>query len=101
MALDGKSFFYVNPLSVNPRSCHDDPGKQHVKPVRQKWFGCACCPPNLARLISSLNDYCISSNDTNIFIHMYIGGNFSNDKAKISINSNYLTHGEDEFVITV
>ena len=54
MALDGKSFFYVNPLSVNPRSCHDDPGKQHVKPVRQKWFGCACCPPNLARVISLL-----------------------------------------------
>ena len=54
MALDGKSFFYVNPLSVNPRSCHDDPGKQHVKPVRQKWFGCACCPPNLARVISSI-----------------------------------------------
>lgn len=47
MALDGKSFFYVNPLSVNPRSCREDPGKQHVKPVRQKWFGCACCPPNL------------------------------------------------------
>ena len=32
---------------------------------------------------------------------MYIGGNFSNDKAKISINSNYLTHGEVEFNITV
>lgn len=57
--------------------------------------------PNLARLISSLNDYCISSNDNNIFVHMYIGGNFSNDEAKISINSNYLTHGEVEFDITV
>ena len=32
---------------------------------------------------------------------MYIGGNFSNDEAKISINSNYLTHGEVEFDITV
>ena len=32
---------------------------------------------------------------------MYIGGNFTNDEAKISINSNYLTHGEVEFDITV
>ena len=54
MALDGKSFFYVNPLEVLPEACHKDERKFHVKPVRQKWFGCACCPPNLARIISSL-----------------------------------------------
>lgn len=48
MALDGRSFFYVNPLEVNPEACHKDERKAHVKPVRQKWFGCACCPPNLA-----------------------------------------------------
>ena len=46
MALDGKSFFYVNPLEVVPEACHKDERKFHVKPVRQKWFGCACCPPN-------------------------------------------------------
>ena len=54
MALDGKSFFYVNPLEVLPEACHIDERKFHVIPVRQKWFGCACCPPNLARLISSI-----------------------------------------------
>ena len=41
MALDGKSFFYVNPLEVVPEACHRDERKAHVKPVRQKWFGCA------------------------------------------------------------
>lgn len=62
MALDGKSFFYVNPLEVNPESCHKDERKFHVKPVRQKWFGCACCPPNLARLLSSIGSYAYTEN---------------------------------------
>ncbi|MDE6155986.1 MAG: glycoside hydrolase family 127 protein, partial [Eubacterium sp.] len=57
MAEDGKSFFYVNPLEVLPEASHFDSRKRHIKPVRQKWFSCACCPPNLARLISSLNEY--------------------------------------------
>lgn len=57
MALDGKHFFYVNPLEVHPESSENDPGKSHVKPVRPQWLGCACCPPNLARLLSSLGRY--------------------------------------------
>ncbi|SDB41653.1 hypothetical protein SAMN02910298_02067 [Pseudobutyrivibrio sp. YE44] len=57
MALDGKHFFYVNPLEVNPAKSLKDPTKSHVKPVRPSWLGCACCPPNLARLLTSLDDY--------------------------------------------
>ena len=41
----------VNPLEVNPYACHKDSRLRHVKPVRQKWFGCACCPPNIARIV--------------------------------------------------
>lgn len=41
MALDGKSFFYVNPLEVVPEACHKDERKFHVKPVRQK---CSAAP---------------------------------------------------------
>lgn len=74
MALDGKSFFYVNPLEVNPESCHKDERKFHVKPVRQKWFGCACCPPNLARLLSSIGSYAYTENEDTLFVHLYIGG---------------------------
>ena len=73
MALDGKSFFYVNPLEVNPESCHKDERKFHVKPVRQKWFGCACCPPNLARLLSSIGSYAYTENEDTLFVHLYMG----------------------------
>lgn len=74
MALDGKSFFYVNPLEVLPEACHKDERKFHVKPVRQKWFSCACCPPNLARLISSIGSYAYTENEDTLFVHLYMGG---------------------------
>lgn len=73
MALDGKSFFYVNPLEVNPEACHKDERKFHVKPVRQKWFGCACCPPNIARLLSSIGSYAFTENADTLFVHLYMG----------------------------
>ena len=76
MAADGKSFFYVNPLEVRPDACAGDPGKAHVKPVRQKWFGCACCPPNLARMVESVGEYAWTADAaaSTLFVHLYVGG---------------------------
>lgn len=74
MALDGKSFFYVNPLEVYPAACRTDQRLSHVKPVRQKWFGCACCPPNIARLVSSVASYAYTENEDTLWTHLYIGG---------------------------
>lgn len=72
MAEDGKSFFYVNPLDVRPVECEKDRRKEHVKASRQKWFGCACCPPNLARLISSLGSYIYTENSDSLYVHLYV-----------------------------
>ncbi|RKD30181.1 glycoside hydrolase family 127 protein [Lacrimispora algidixylanolytica] len=91
MALDGKSFFYVNPLEVLPEASRRDERKAHVKTVRQKWFGCACCPPNLARLLSSIGLYAYTESEDTLFIHLYIGGSIekkvNGTVAKISIHS--------------
>ena len=65
----------MNPLEVLPEACHKDERKFHVKPVRQKWFGCACCPPNLARLISSIGSYAFTENEDTLFVHLYMGSN--------------------------
>ena len=76
MALDGKSFFYVNPLEVVPEACHRDERKAHVKPVRQKWFGCACCPPNIARIVEDVQQYAytIGDDSSTLYVHLYMGG---------------------------
>lgn len=77
MALDGKSFFYVNPLEVVPEACKRDERKHHVKPVRQKWFGCACCPPNIARIVSSFGAYVYTQNEGTLYTHLYAGSRIS------------------------
>ena len=72
MAMDGQSFFYVNPLEVEPEACRTDKRLDHVKPVRQKWFGCACCPPNVARLLSSLPQYAMTASEDSVYVHLYM-----------------------------
>lgn len=74
MALDGKSFFYVNPLEVDPEVCRRDARLAHVQPVRQKWFGCACCPPNIARTVSSIASYAYTENESTLWMHLFLGG---------------------------
>jgi hypothetical protein len=91
MALDGKSFFYVNPLEVNPKACHNDERKFHVKPVRQKWFGCACCPPNIARLLSSIGSYAYTENEDTLFVHLYIGSIISKKIGNKTVDVNIIS----------
>ena len=54
MGKDGKHFFYVNPLAVDPKTARENPGLAHVRTERPRWFGVACCPTNLARAVLSL-----------------------------------------------
>lgn len=81
MSRDGHRFFYVNPLEVWPEASEKNPTRRHVKPVRQPWFGCACCPPNLARLLASLGRYVYGSDDRSVWCHLYIGGSASFETA--------------------
>lgn len=71
IALDGKSFFYVNPLDVWPKADRVDARKAHVYAVRRKWMRCACCPPNLARLVTSVGRYAVTENEHTCYIHQY------------------------------
>ncbi|MDR0553252.1 MAG: glycoside hydrolase family 127 protein [Treponema sp.] len=97
MSLDGNRFFYVNPLEVWPRACERDFSKNHVKIERQKWFGCACCPPNLARLLASLAHYAFTSSfDGSLLMHLFIGGEFihkTGGDAVISVKTRYPWEG--------
>lgn len=72
IAMDGKSFFYVNPLEVWPENCIPRTSKEHVKAVRQSWFGVACCPPNIARTLASLGEYIYLADKDSIWINLFI-----------------------------
>jgi uncharacterized protein len=62
VSLDGQRYFYQNPLA--------DDGSHR----RQPWFGCACCPPNVARLLASLPGYFYSASEDAVWVHLYAEG---------------------------
>ena len=72
--LDGKRFFYVNPLEVIPGISSVSPTHRHDLTLRPKWYACACCPPNAARLISSIAVYAYGENSDTAFCHMFAAG---------------------------
>jgi uncharacterized protein len=76
VSLDGRRFFYANPLTVYPPALKDkaDPWAAHIGANRREWFGCACCPPNIARLLASLGGYVYSQNKNVIYLHLYAQG---------------------------
>lgn len=74
VAQDGEHYFYVNPLEVDAEACRRNPLKTHVKPVRQAWYECACCPPNLARLFLSLPRYLYTMQPDRLNVHLYATG---------------------------
>jgi uncharacterized protein len=68
IATSGTRFFYVNPLQR--RADHfeqDDPGR------RREWFSCACCPPNIMRLIASLPHYLATTSGDTLYVHQFTG----------------------------
>ncbi len=74
MQLDGTRFFYVNPLEVIPGISGISPTHRHDLPERPKWYSCACCPPNVARLIASLGQYAYGENEDTAFCHLFAAG---------------------------
>jgi len=73
ISLDGKKYFYVNPLEVWPESYEKRHDKRHADTVRQAWFDCACCPPNIVRLLASVAQYIYSKDEDTIYVHLFVG----------------------------
>lgn len=93
LQLDGKRFFYVNPLEVVPEVSGVLEEYKHVLPKRPGWYSCACCPPNVARLLTSLGQYIWGESsggaEATIYAHLYIGSeaSFFGGKVKFKATS--------------
>ena len=99
MQLDGKRFFYVNPLEVNISTSGRIPGYEHVLPQRPAWHACACCPPNLARLIASLGSYLWSEDDDTVYSHLFIGSEADTFHGRIRLETGYPWRGWVRYTI--
>jgi uncharacterized protein len=60
VSLDGNRFFYVNPLQ----------SRGGVE--RQEWYGCACCPPNVMRLLAMVGSYAATVSDDGVQVHQFM-----------------------------
>jgi uncharacterized protein len=90
LALDGHGFSYVNPLQV--REHHRDPVERGAR--RQPWYECACCPPNVMRLLASLQHYLATADEDGLQVHQYATGRLGTDRPyagriEIAVSTDY------------
>lgn len=97
MQLDGKRFFYVNPLEVDPDRAGIDDDVKHVLPQRPPWYPCACCPPNLARLITSLGRCLWMESDDMLYSNLFIGSTAETKHGRIALETGYPWHGSVKY----
>jgi len=91
LSLSGDRFFYGNPLASSGRN------------ARREWFGTACCPANIARLVTSLGNYVYAKNDRDIWVNLFVGSNtiipLSNGNVEVKMETNYPLEGKVKLYI--
>ncbi|GAA1434668.1 glycoside hydrolase family 127 protein [Microlunatus lacustris] len=90
LSLDGERYIYANPLQV--RDGHVSSGDDGDY-VRVPWFRCACCPPNVMRLLASLEHYVLLSDERSLALHQYMTGTFAAEvaggEARVAVTTDY------------
>ena len=85
ISLDGTKYFYVNPLEVIPETAEARQDHMWVKKQRVPWFGCACCPPNIARLITSIDRYLYAKTENAVYFQHYAESELLLEEKQFSI----------------
>jgi DUF1680 family protein len=89
ISLTGTRFFYINPLQRRTHRADEPPGHGERAP----WYPCACCPPNLMRLLSSWQQYLATSDGSGVQIHQYatadIQAGVAGGAVRLSVSTDY------------
>ena len=93
ISLDGKKFFYENPLEICPRLIGKDKavnnGTHYPKTQRSEVFDCSCCPPNVSRMLGSLGGYIYSVDGKSLYVHQFISSQANLGNGYISQKTDY------------
>ena len=97
ISLDGKAFFYENPLEIDPslRERNSSTNKPARFPImqRKEVFDCSCCPPNVVRFIASIGNTLYSYSDDTLFVHQYMESSTKYNNTEIIQKTNYPIDG--------
>jgi uncharacterized protein len=96
-ATDGRAFFYSNPLQL--RTGHDG-SHEDTPSQRLGWYSCACCPPNLARLMASLHTYAATGDDSGLQVHLYAAGRIAAGSRAVRVSTDYPWDGLITITVT-
>ncbi|MBE8524569.1 glycoside hydrolase family 127 protein [Amycolatopsis sp. H6(2020)] len=100
-AVDGTHFFYANPLHL--RTGHDG-SHEDAPSQRLPWYSCACCPPNLARLVASLSGYVATTDPGGLQVHLYTAGTIQTTvdgvDVRVETRTRYPWDGRVELTVT-
>lgn len=103
IAMDGKHFFYVNPLEVVPEVAEHNPTMRHVKGTRQEWFGVACCPPNIARTLASMGNYMYAVDQSALFVNLFINSTIEtvicDENVTVALETKYPYEGKVKLTV--
>ena len=89
IGLDGKHFFYPNPLESDGTY------------QRSEWFGCACCPSNLCRFTASVPGYIYAHHNENLYVNLYIQGTADIDMADGTVTLTQTTNMPWEGAVSI
>lgn len=93
LSLDGKAFFYENPLEINlknnTRFTASTVREVYCVEQRQVVFSCSCCPPNLNRVLASVGGYMYGAEDGEIFVNQFGSSTVEFDGMKVEQTVDY------------
>ena len=95
LSLDGKAFFYENPLEINLlEHIENERGKRELAITeRVECFRCSCCPPNLNRLLASLGSYIYGKEGDTLFVHQFVTSTLRSGDVFLEQITDYPTNG--------
>lgn len=106
VSLSGERFFYSSPLaSHDPAPGRTEEGGlwDGLSKHRQPWFGCACCPPNLARLLAGLGRLAASAGKDGLWLHLYGAGTIEAELGgaplRLAVQTDYPWDGRVELAV--
>lgn len=92
LSADGKKFFYENPLEINMTERYPAPDgepRRFPRATRSASFWCSCCPPNMNRLLASLNAYLFGIDGDTLFVNQFAASSLEDGNISCKVDTDY------------
>lgn len=100
LSADGCAFFYDNPLQRRADHEQRSGAEADGALLRRGWFSCPCCPPNIIRWNSELQDYLAATDDDTLYLAQYTNATIATDGFDLTMTTDYPWDGAVRLTVT-